>query len=196
MRLRRVSIAAACLFLAACSSGPPLAGLSDQFTARHRAAAAPQIQAVAAIIPAKRATLAYQARLAAFRHERALARERARDRARAAARAAAAAVQAHAPPPVPQGGWQGIVYSMTDAASASCAIAIFIRESGGNVYATNPFSGAYGIPQALPGSKMASAGADWRTNPVTQIRWGLGYMTATYGSACGAWAYWQRMGYY
>ena len=49
-------------------------------------------------------------------------------------------------------------------------------------------SGAYGIPQALPGSKMATAGADWQTNPATQITWGLGYISARYGTPCGAWA--------
>jgi hypothetical protein len=53
----------------------------------------------------------------------------------------------------------------------------------------NPTSGAYGIPQALPGGKMAAAGGDWQTNPATQIRWGLGYITATYGSPCGAWQF-------
>ena len=50
-------------------------------------------------------------------------------------------------------------------------------------------SGAYGIPQALPGSKMASAGADWQTNPATQIKWGLGYIKAIYGDPCKAWAF-------
>jgi hypothetical protein len=53
-------------------------------------------------------------------------------------------------------------------------------------------SGAYGIPQALPGSKMASAGADWRTNGITQVKWMIGYVNGRYGSACGAWDYWQR----
>ena len=52
-------------------------------------------------------------------------------------------------------------------------------------------SGAYGIPQALPGSKMASAGADWRTNGITQVKWMIGYVNSRYGSACGAWSYWQ-----
>ena len=57
-------------------------------------------------------------------------------------------------------------------------------------------SGAYGLPQALPGSKMASAGADWQTNPATQIRWGLGYIKAIYGDPCKAWAFWQANHYY
>ena len=55
---------------------------------------------------------------------------------------------------------------------------------------------AYGIPQALPGSKMASAGADWQTNPETQIKWGHAYMKDRYGSPCGAWSHWQANGWY
>lgn len=67
-----------------------------------------------------------------------------------------------------------------------CFDAIISQESGWNPYATNPYSGAYGLPQALPGSKMASAGADWETNPRTQVKWALGYMNERYGSPCGA----------
>ncbi len=67
-----------------------------------------------------------------------------------------------------------------------CLDELWSRESGWNPTAANP-SGAYGIPQALPGSKMASAGSDWQTNPATQIRWGLGYIKDLYGSPCGAW---------
>jgi hypothetical protein len=67
-----------------------------------------------------------------------------------------------------------------------CLVALWNKESGWRVNAYNP-SGAYGIPQALPGSKMASAGADWETNAATQISWGLGYIAGSYGSPCGAW---------
>ncbi|MDY5585026.1 MAG: G5 domain-containing protein [Arcanobacterium sp.] len=70
------------------------------------------------------------------------------------------------------------------------------RESGWNQYADNPYSSAYGIPQALPGSKMASAGADWATNPATQIKWGLGYIKSRYGSPAAAWAHSQSRGWY
>ncbi|CAN5449394.1 hypothetical protein BH10ACT4_BH10ACT4_06530 [soil metagenome] len=77
----------------------------------------------------------------------------------------------------------------------ACLVALFNRESHWNVYAANP-SGAYGIPQALPGSKMASAGADWATNPATQIAWGLGYISGRYGTPCGAWAHSQSTGWY
>ena len=78
----------------------------------------------------------------------------------------------------------------------TCLDALWTRESSWNIYASNGGSGAYGIPQALPGSKMASYGADWRTNPVTQIRWGLWYIGATYGSPCNALAHSNAYGYY
>lgn len=68
---------------------------------------------------------------------------------------------------------------------------IVMAESGWNTKATNPTSGAYGIPQALPGSKMASAGTDWKTNPVTQIMWMLGYIKGRYGNPNAAWAFHQ-----
>jgi hypothetical protein len=77
----------------------------------------------------------------------------------------------------------------------SCLDSLWQRESGWNTYASNP-SGAYGIPQALPGSKMASAGDDWRTNPATQIRWGLGYIGSRYGGPCAAWHHSQANGWY
>ena len=77
-----------------------------------------------------------------------------------------------------------------------CLNSLWNRESGWNTYAENPSSGAYGIPQSLPASKMASAGADYRTNPATQIRWGLGYIQGRYGSPCGASAHSQSVGWY
>jgi hypothetical protein len=78
----------------------------------------------------------------------------------------------------------------------SCLDAIYSQESGWNVHADNPSSSAYGIPQALPGSKMASAGADWADNPATQIRWGLGYIKSRYGTPCNAWGFKQSHGWY
>lgn len=68
-----------------------------------------------------------------------------------------------------------------------CLYDLWEQESTWNVYAENPTSGAYGIPQSLPGDKMASAGADWQTNAATQIKWGLGYIKSVYGTPCGAW---------
>lgn len=74
--------------------------------------------------------------------------------------------------------------------------ALWHRESGWNHLAENPSSGAYGIPQSLPATKMAVVGPDWRTNPETQIRWGLAYIAARYGSPEAAWAHSERVGWY
>ena len=76
-----------------------------------------------------------------------------------------------------------------------CLLDLWNRESGW-IYDAENASGAYGIPQALPGSKMASAGPDWQTNPATQIAWGLGYIKEIYGTPCGAWAFEEANGYY
>ena len=78
----------------------------------------------------------------------------------------------------------------------SCLYSLWERESGWNVYASNPSSGAYGIPQSLPGDKMSAAGADWQTNAATQISWGLGYIKSTYGTPCAAWQNEVNYGYY
>jgi hypothetical protein len=86
--------------------------------------------------------------------------------------------------------------SRLSAAQWSCLDALWTRESNWNPRAVNASSGAYGIPQALPGIKMATAGSDWRTNPMTQVRWGLGYIAAAYGSACAAWSHSQSYGWY
>lgn len=83
-----------------------------------------------------------------------------------------------------------------DSSQMSCLIPLWAGESGWRVTAANSSSGAYGIPQALPGSKMASAGPDWRTNAATQIKWGLGYIHDRYGSPCGAWGFKQGHGWY
>jgi hypothetical protein len=77
----------------------------------------------------------------------------------------------------------------------SCLDPLWSRESGWSTTAGSP-GGPYGIPQALPGSKMASAGADWQTNPRTQIAWGLSYIASTYGSPCAAWSHSQSTGWY
>jgi hypothetical protein len=77
-----------------------------------------------------------------------------------------------------------------------CLYNLWMRESGWNVYAENTASGAYGIPQSLPGDKMASIAADWQTNPTTQIKWGLTYISGTYGTPCNAWVHEENSGYY
>jgi hypothetical protein len=78
----------------------------------------------------------------------------------------------------------------------TCLLNLWNRESGWLWDAENPTSLAYGIPQALPGYKMASSGADWQTNPATQINWGLGYISQRYGTPCGAWDNELAYGYY
>jgi hypothetical protein len=77
-----------------------------------------------------------------------------------------------------------------------CLVSLWQKESGWNVYAANKSSGAYGIPQALPGSKMATVGGDWQTNPATQITWGLNYIQGRYGDPCGAWGSSKSRGWY
>ncbi|MFC4058379.1 transglycosylase SLT domain-containing protein [Planomonospora corallina] len=77
-----------------------------------------------------------------------------------------------------------------------CLEKLWMKESGWNERAMNRSSGAYGIPQSLPGHKMASAGSDWQTNPATQIKWGLDYIKGRYGSPCGAWGHSQAKGWY
>jgi len=81
-------------------------------------------------------------------------------------------------------GWTGSQWT--------CLDKLWNHESQYETTVRNTRSGAYGIPQALPASKMATAGADWQTNPVTQIVWGLSYISARYGTPCGAWSYWLR----
>jgi hypothetical protein len=151
------------------------------------------------------------ARQAAVRQAIARARARQAAQARAAARAAAAraaaraaqrqAAAAAAQPATPSGSPQQIAQRMLgsygwSASQFSCLQPLWNAESGWNVSASNTTSGAYGIPQALPGSKMASAGADWQTSAATQIRWGLGYIRSVYGSPCGAWSHEQAYGWY
>jgi hypothetical protein len=127
-----------------------------------------------------------------------LARRRAAQRARLAAATAASAGPAAGGSPgsavVASGSPQQIAMTMLGSygwpsSEFSCLDELWTRESNWNPRAANPYSGAFGIPQALPGSKMASAGADWATSAATQIRWGLGYIRELYGSPCGAWSH-------
>ena len=95
---------------------------------------------------------------------------------------------------------KSIAYSMMSSfgfptSEFGCLDALWTRESGW-IYDAENASGAYGIPQSLPGSKMASAGADWQTNPSTQIKWGLGYIQQVYGNPCAAWNFELANGYY
>jgi hypothetical protein len=92
---------------------------------------------------------------------------------------------------------QAIAHKMIPSSAQYNAFSKIVEhESGWNVTATNSSSGAYGLVQALPGSKMASAGSDWKTSAATQIKWGLDYMNSRYGSPAAAWNFWQSNGWY
>ncbi|MGH3311560.1 MAG: transglycosylase SLT domain-containing protein [Streptomyces sp.] len=119
--------------------------------------------------------------------------EREHQRAQAASRSAKRGSSAT---PAPSGSPKAIARQLIgDESQFQCFSNIVEHESGWNVHAQNP-SGAYGLVQALPGSKMASAGPDWRDSATTQIKWGLGYMKDRYGSPCGAWSFWQSNNWY
>ena len=121
--------------------------------------------------------------------------------AAAAANGSSSSGGVSAPAPDP-GTAQSIGYSMLPAfgfsqsTQWSCLLDLWNQESGWIYDALNPVSGAYGIPQALPAYKMASSGADWQTDPTTQIRWGLGYISQAYGTPCNAWAHEEAYDWY
>lgn len=91
---------------------------------------------------------------------------------------------------------QAMARQMVPSDQFQCFSNIVDHESDWNYQAVNPSSGAYGLFQALPGSKMSSVGSDWQTNPATQIKWGLNYMNERYDSPCGAWSFWQANHWY
>jgi hypothetical protein len=172
----------------------------------HQAAVTKAAKAAAARAAARRAAAA---RAAAAREA---AQQAAAQQAAQQASATQSAVQQPAPATQQPGTQQATVTAASgspqqvaeqmlsqfgwSAGQFSCLQPLWAQESGWSVTAENPSSGAYGIPQALPGSKMASAGADWQTDAATQIRWGLTYIQGTYGSPCGAWAHEQADGWY
>ncbi|WP_405011798.1 transglycosylase SLT domain-containing protein [Kitasatospora sp. NBC_01539] len=193
--VQTVDVASATL-LADVPSGAQAQTISDNLV---RQATAQQVSADAAAKKAAeeaaRQKAAADAQAKADAEKAAKAAEEAKRKAdqeaanRAAARTALAAI--------PAGSVQALAAQIIgDASQFSCFSEIVKRESGWNYTATNASSGAYGLVQALPGSKMASAGADWRTNPATQIKWGLNYMNSRYGSPCGAWSFWQSHHWY
>jgi hypothetical protein len=191
------------------SSGPSARGLHD--APANGAATDQMIEASAAAkTTPDQAMNTYQARDAL---DQLAARARAARQAAAARAAAEAAAQATAQPaaapqsaqtaaaPALHGTPQQIAEAMLgsfgwSAGQFSCLDPLWAHESGWSVTAYNAGTGAYGIPQALPGSRMASAGPDWPTNAATQIRWGLEYITGTYGSPCAAWDHEQATGWY
>jgi hypothetical protein len=101
-------------------------------------------------------------------------------------------IQTSAPPADPTsaeeiGKTELVDFGFSESTEWPCLYDLWQQESGWNVYAENPSSGAYGIPQSLPGDKMATVASDWQTDPTTQIIWGLDYIKATYGTPCAAW---------
>jgi hypothetical protein len=180
---------------------------SDQQTALidelHSVQARQHVQQVAAAKTAAANEAARKAAAAKAEAARKAAAQKAAEQAAAARKAAAAKAQAAQQTAVttPSGSPEQIAQQMLSKygwsqSQFSCLQPLWFHESGWNPSAENPSSGAYGIPQALPGSQMASAGADWRTNPATQIRWGLNYIQGRYGSPCGAWAHEQSDNWY
>jgi hypothetical protein len=152
-----------------------------------------------AAVAAQQAAQAAAARAAQAR-QAAQAAQAAQQAAAASSAPAASAAPSAAPVAVAPGSAQQIAMSMLGSygwasSQFSCLNSLWSRESGWRTTAENP-SGAYGIPQALPGSKMASAGPDWQTSATTQIRWGLGYIKGQYGSPCGAWSHEEATGWY
>ena len=143
-------------------------------------------------------------RAAALARQKAVAAKQARERAEARERKVRAARERASRSTtrvVGSGSAQSIARAMVaqrgwGAGQFSCLVTLWNHESGWRVTAENPSSGAYGIPQALPGSKMASAGSDWRTSAATQIRWGLTYISSRYGTPCSALGAWQAKGWY
>ena len=129
-----------------------------------------------------------KARAEAEAAARAEAERKAEERAARSAERAAADPKAIARELVGRHGWGGDQFS--------CLEQLWEKESRWDHTAQNPSSGAYGIPQALPGSKMASAGSDWQTDPTTQIEWGLGYIAERYGTPCAAWGHSQSANWY
>lgn len=184
-----------------------------QQSTANQAVAAFQVRDTAARLSAARATAARQQAAQAAHAAQAAkaAAKRAAAKKAAAAAAAQPSSQSSAQPAATaqpaavltpaSGSPQQIAKAMLasfgwSSSQFSCLDPLWAHESGWSVTAYNAGSGAYGIPQALPGSRMASAGPDWQHNAATQIRWGLEYIKGTYGSPCGAWDHEQATGWY
>ncbi len=185
------------------AAGPPRSGEQLQVS---KTAVAVRVHLIA-VVQAKRAAAARKAAArkaaadrAAAHHAAVLAAQQPAQQVQPPPKTPPAPPAPPAPPVQTSGSAQQIAMSMLGSygwpsSQFSCLGPLWARESGWSVTAANP-DGAYGIPQALPGSKMASAGPDWQTNAATQIRWGLGYIKSLYGSPCGAWSHEEATGWY
>jgi len=124
------------------------------------------------------------------------AEKAAKDRAEAKAKASRSAGDFPIQSSYSIGQIQAMAAQMVPSGQFQCFSNIVDHESSWNYHAVNASSGAYGLFQALPAGKYASAGSDWQTNPATQIKWGLNYMDSRYGSPCEAWSFWQANHWY
>jgi hypothetical protein len=175
---------------AAAQSSSDGVGQAVMFTRMHSLQAGRQQQVAAEKATAAKAAAAKAAAVKSA--QQAVARKAAAQRAQSARQAAAI---------TPSGSPQQVAERMLgqfgwSSSQFSCLQPLWEHESGWSVTAENPTSGAFGIPQSLPGAQMASAGADWQTNAATQIRWGLTYIQGRYGSPCGAWAHERSSNWY
>ena len=181
-------------------------GTQQSYRAARRFRVIADLQAVATMLPPQQAA-AHQAAAAQAAKRQAQAELIAkREAARKAAPQAPAQQRSGQQPaagsaPTASGSPQSIAQAMLgsfgwSASQVSCLEPLWAGESGWSVTASNPSTGAYGIPQAMPASKMASAGPNWQTSAATQIRWGLGYIKSTYGSPCAAWSHEEANGWY
>ncbi|MFH9731927.1 transglycosylase SLT domain-containing protein [Streptomyces sp. NPDC017260] len=168
---------------------------ASHHTAGHTLKAQSAAQSAAHREAAAKARKAQQEREARQRAARAAARAKAQAREAEQQRTDRSASRPQATTATVSGA-RTYARSRLSTAQYECLSAVLTRESGWNHRAVNPSSGAYGLFQALPPSKMSSAGSDWRTNPLTQMRWGLSYMESRYGSPCGAWNFWQKNHWY
>lgn len=183
---------------AAASVAADEAAIVRQHVATNRAAArrAAAEQAAAELAAAEQAAAEQAAAERAAAEAQAAADERAETERMLAARAADAERASRSARADPRGLARAMLAERGQADQFSCLDDLWTKESEWRTTAANPTSSAYGIPQALPGKKMASSGADWRTNPATQIRWGLGYIDEVYGSPCAAWRHSQANNFY
>jgi hypothetical protein len=177
----------------------PAGTMGDQVRLARTLAHDAQVHKVRAEAAAKAAEAARKKAAAEAARKKAAA-EAARKKA-AAQRARERASRSSQRAPVSSGSARDIARSLVAAhgwssSQFSCLDSLWQKESGWSVTASNPSSGAYGIPQALPGSKMGAYGGDWRTSARTQIEWGLAYISSTYGTPCAAWSHSRSYNWY
>jgi hypothetical protein len=169
-----------------------VSSLSQQAVAQADAATASAKKAAEEAARKQAADAAYSKQKAA--EDKAKAEKEAKDRAAKSATRDASSFSLQSSYTIAQ--VQAMARQMVPSGQFQCFSNIVHHESGWDYHAVNASSGAFGLFQALPGSKMSSAGSDWQTNPATQVKWGLNYMDSRYGSPCDAWSFWQANSWY